>query len=284
MGTTGQGHRLEVSLDRVRGILLGLYAGDRNGGPIRMALELSEYLLACGSRFRPGDLMQRYVSWFLGEGFDTGPVAERVFKRVAEGVPPQEAVLMTHQALQMRTAGCNPAHRVAPLAMSAYLPDDELPVLACQEAKLTHWDPLAGRVSAAVVVLCRALVRGEEWDTCLHKASKHCDVLIQGGGESRTVPRLSPCGFAPEVLRAAAFFAGSSRDLETALARSVDFAGPANYCPVLVGAIGGARWGASRIPQAWLTRSPILQRVESVSDSLAATWRRFVEESARLQH
>lgn len=167
-----------------------------------------------------------------------------------------------------------PAHRAAPLAMSAHLPDEELPALARQEAKLTHWDPLAGNVSAAVVLLCRALVRGEEWDTCLLKAGKYCDVLNQGSWQGRAVPPISRSGLAPEVPRAAVLFVGTSPDLETALARSGEFAGPANYCPVLVGAIGGARWGASRIPQAWLKRGAILQRVESVADALAAPWRR----------
>jgi hypothetical protein len=34
-----------------------------------------------------------------------------------------------------------------------------------------------------------------------------------------------------------------------ALSESLSFAGPANYCPVLVGAIAGARWGASSVAE-----------------------------------
>lgn len=279
MGVKRTQQPFAVTSDRVRGILLGLYAGDRNGGPIRMALELAEYLLACGRRFRTEELLQRYVSWLLREGFDTGPVAQRVFTLISRGVAPQEAVLMTHHELHGRTAGCNPAHRVAPLGMSAHLPDDELPMLAFQEARLTHRDPLAGKVAAAVVVLCRALVRGERWDLCLRKASRHCDVVSPEAWEGGTEPRLSPSGFAPEVLQAAVFFVGTCRDLETALARSLAFAGPANYCPVLVGAIAGARWGASRIPPSCLRTSPILRRVELAADALSASWRASPGES-----
>ncbi len=36
--------------DRAEGILLGLAAGDRNGGPIRMAVRLAESLGECGLR------------------------------------------------------------------------------------------------------------------------------------------------------------------------------------------------------------------------------------------
>jgi len=32
-----------------------------------------------------------------------------------------------------------------------------------------------------------------------------------------------------------------------AIRTSIKFAGPANYCPVLVGALAGARWGANTI-------------------------------------
>lgn len=273
MQTDGEGKPVGGLSDRVRGILVGLYAGDRNGGPVRMALELAEYLLACGRTFRPRELLDRYVSWFVREGFDTGPVADRVFRRIACGVAPQEAVLLTHYELAMRTAGCNPAHRAAPLAMSAHLLDEELAELARQEAKLTHWDPVAGMVSAAVVVLCRALVRGEGWEESLRKAARHCDVLnrrLQSGGMEQPLDR---SGFAPEALWAAVCFVHQSGDPGAALARSIEFAGRANYCPVLAGAIAGARWGASQIPQALLRTGPILPRVEQAADALSLTWR-----------
>lgn len=265
--------------DRVRGILLGLCAGDRNGGPTRMALELAEYLLACGRSFRCEELLQRYVAWFLREGFDTGRVAERVFTRIGRGVAPEEAVLRTHWELQTRTAGCNPAHRAVPLAMSAHLPDEELAELACREARLTHWDPLAGRVSAAVVVLCRALVRGKAWEDCLALADSYCETRSGEAREAGSAPSISRGGFAPDVLKAAVFFVDTSPDPETALSRSLDFAGPANYCPVLVGAISGARWGASRIPAASPKQSAIWYRVQAAAESLAATWRQCAEAS-----
>src|SRR5262245_49257945 len=47
--------------------------------------------------------------------------------------------------------------------MAPYLPDEELVGCALREARLTHHQPLAGDVIAAVAVLCRALLRGEPW-------------------------------------------------------------------------------------------------------------------------
>ena len=79
-------------------------------------------------------------------------------------------------------------------------------------------------------------------------------------------------GFAPDVLRAALHFVGTSGYFAEALERSLVFAGPANYCPVLVGAIGGARWGASAIPQAALAHVDILPRVRATAEALASKW------------
>lgn len=272
MSLTRKENASPASPDRVRGILFGLCAGDQIGGPTRMALELAEYLLTCGRAFRPEELLERCVSWFVREGFDTGPVAERVFTLVARGTPYEQAVLQTHEERRRQTAGCNPAHRAVPLAMSAHLRDEELPALARQEAKLTHWDPLAGDVSAAVVVLCRALVRGEEWEAALRKAARCCSAWNGSLRSGAPDPPLSRTGFAPEVLRAAVFFVGDSSDPATALTRSFEFAGPANYRPVLVGAIAGARWGASHIPPSLLRSDPILARVHRAADALATTW------------
>jgi hypothetical protein len=49
--------------DRYRGVLLGLAAGDRNGGPIRMAVRLAESLLELG-RVDPQDIVGRHLRWW----------------------------------------------------------------------------------------------------------------------------------------------------------------------------------------------------------------------------
>jgi hypothetical protein len=106
------------------------------------------------------------------------------------------------------------------------------------EAGLTHHDPLAGEVAAAVNKLCRALIRAVCWDVALHQFGRFTDEDVPG----------SNGGFAPDVLRAAVYFVGTSPGFAEALQRSLAFAGPANYCPVLVGAIAGSRWVSPENP------------------------------------
>ena len=247
--------------DRCRGVVVGLAAGDRIGGPIRMALRLAESLVEKG-RLDPADVLDRYLAWWRQGAFDTGPVSARALAHMAAGMSVGDATAQVHYEFGGMTAGCNPAHRTPPLAMCAAVADDDLAGCALAEARLTHHDPLAGEVAAAATGLCRALVRGDGWGMALRHVSGFA--APDGPGSNG--------GFAPDVLRAALHFVGSSARFTEALARSLAFAGPSNYCPVLVGAVAGARWGASAVPPPALAHVEILPRVRAVADALAAGW------------
>lgn len=247
--------------DRCRAVLVGLAAGDRIGGPLRMAVRLAESLLDCGG-FNSADILNRYLAWWREGAFDTGPVSERTLALIAAGMPVQEATAQAHREFGGKTAGCNPAHRSPPLSMFAAIPDENLAACAMIEARLTHHDPLAGEIAAAVNKLCRALIRGDAWDNALQTCSTfpHQNELGNNGG------------YAPDVLRAALYFVDFSACFAEALERSLVFAGAANYCPVLVGATGGARWGASAIPPSYLAHVDILPRVGAAAEALAGGW------------
>ena len=222
---------------------------------------LAESLADCGG-FNPSDILERYLAWWREGAFDTGPVSDRAFALLATGMPVQEATAQVHREFGGKTAGCNPAHRSPPLAMLAAIGDDDLPGCAMAEARLTHHDPLAGEVAAAANKLCRALIRGDGWDVALRRCGRFA--VLEGPGNNG--------GFAPDVLRAALHIVGTSACFAGALERSLAFAGPSNYCPVLVGAIAGARWGASAVPPPALAHVEILPRVRAAADALAAGW------------
>src|SRR5580698_6966680 len=95
--------------DRARGVLIGLAAGDRIGGPIRMALRLAESVIE-QCRFNREDVVKRYLNWWEEEGYDAGRVAGRVFDLMADGVAGNEAVAIVHAECNGLTAGCNAAH------------------------------------------------------------------------------------------------------------------------------------------------------------------------------
>jgi len=219
-------------------ILTGIAAGDKHGGPTQMA-----ELLSCSLEhgFDLDDIGRRYLRWWKSGGFDTGPISAAVFELVEMGLSFAEASKQIHLEEAGLTAGCNPAHRIAPLALSS-LPDNELAQAAMDEAALTHYHPLAGDVAAAVALLCRHLLNGLSWSDALEKAGQGRMIETITALQTRKSTHLNAGGYAPDVLAAAVYFVGSSKNLKTALIRSGDFARVTNYCPVLVGAIGGARW------------------------------------------
>jgi len=172
------------------------------------------------------------------------------------------------------TAGVNSTHRVAPLAAAAFVPDDELEVAARLESALTHAHPLAGETAAAVATLCRRLIRGDSWDEALMQAAagKTLEVVLALQPALTTCEDLSEGGFAPQTLRAAVWYLHRSSHLAEALSASRAFAGPDNHCPVLVGAIGGARWGADAIPQEEVEGNPLGRELREVAESFSSGW------------
>lgn len=221
-------------------IMSGLMAGDRNGGPLAMARLLTRSLDAQRG-FDADDILRRYLTWWQDDGFDTGPIAARVFDLLNAGMANADAVVQVHREQGGHTAGCNPAHRIAPLAACPDVPDNQLAVAAKTEAALTHFDPLAGDVSAAVAILIRLLINGVSWASALEESAigrmKETQLAL-----TNQRGRHRPNGYAPDVLGAAVYFLETQPDFHSALSASILFAGPANYCPVLVGAVGAVRY------------------------------------------
>ena len=137
-----------------------------------MALELASSLCELGY-FSTEDILRRYMDWWQFEGFDAGFISPQVFSLIINGEPPSVAVSRVYEANGSRSAGCNPAHRSLPLAMTAIVADDQLAHVARQEAEITHLDPLAGDVAAATNILCRKLIRGTSWGDALAMAAVH---------------------------------------------------------------------------------------------------------------
>ena len=109
--------------DRIAGTLIGLAAGDRIGGPLQFALRLAESLLEHAGYDR-SDVFGRYLAWYRDGAFDTGPVADRVLSLANSGIAIDSAVAHVDRELEGHTAGCNPAHRIAPIAMALTIPDE----------------------------------------------------------------------------------------------------------------------------------------------------------------
>ncbi len=106
------------------GVLIGLTAGDRIGGPSQMALYLANSLYE-NKGFNLSDIGSKYLQWWEEDGYDSGPTAARIFSLVCKGESYSHAARVIHEETGGHTAGCNPVHRNLPLAMCGSISEDQ---------------------------------------------------------------------------------------------------------------------------------------------------------------
>jgi ADP-ribosyl-[dinitrogen reductase] hydrolase len=214
-----------------------LMCGDLNGGPTQMANILSDSL-ENRKGFDPDHVRMAYLNWWREDAFDTGPTFAIAMGELDRGTDPEEAIRIAHEKLGGNSGGCGPVHRAAaPLALCQHIPTRQLAETAIREARLTHYDSVAGDVLAAVALLIRYSIDGSGGGD-LARAGRGRLPVTQAALEGGSIQLMRPSGYAPDALQAAIYFLQSSTSLEEALERSIRFAGEENYCPVLVGAVG----------------------------------------------
>ena len=211
-------------------ILNGYFQGDKNGGPTELARILQKSL-STSNGFKKNDLVDRYYHWWKTDAFDTGPTFAMVFQNVSKGIPIEEASKEVDKQLNGATAGCGPAHRIAPIAGYKNIPTDRLVSIAREEAAITHYHPEAGNCSAIMALLCRYLIEGNSWYETKEIVSQNEDVKPTWNKIENA--NLNNGGYVFDVMNSAIYFL----DRENSLENSLTFAGPANYCPVIVGII-----------------------------------------------
>ena len=217
-------------MSNLKTILKGFKAGDKNGGPAELAKILSQSLIACDG-LNQNDLVKRYYHWWNTDAFDTGPTFAMVFQKVSQGILIEDASIQVNKALNGNTAGCGPAHRIAPLAAFKNIPTNKLVEYARQEARITHYHPDAGNCSGVMALLCRNLLEGYSWDESKDLVSKNDEVKTTWINIQNA--NLNNGGYVLDVMHSALHFL----DGKDALKGSLKFAGPANYCPVIVGIV-----------------------------------------------
>ena len=231
IGVVGEGKNfIKAKLTNKEIILEGYKLGDKNEGPTELAKILFKSLEA-NNGFNKIDLINRYHHWWNTGAFDTGPTFAMVFQKVTHGLSSEQASIQVHKELNGATAGCGPAHRIAPIASYKKIPTDRLLSIAIEEAAITHYHKDAGNCSAIMALLCRYLIEGNSWKESKEIVSQNED--LKSTWSKIESASLNNGGFVLDVMHSAFHFLDNKNSLENSLL----FAGPANYCPVIVGII-----------------------------------------------
>ena len=81
-----------------RRIIDGIADGDAIGGPVALA-EIVADSLRTNNGLNTTDITSRYLEWWRGGSFDTGPTFALVFKLIDDGMEPSVAVKAAHDTL-----------------------------------------------------------------------------------------------------------------------------------------------------------------------------------------
>jgi len=259
---------------------MGLCAGDRNGGPIRMALKIASSLIE-NRGFSRSDIINRYKNWYLGppfdpeKSFDTGETFQKIFRVFTAGGDIEKI------ANEVNSFGVNSCHRAIAIPCYYGFSNDEILNIVHQEGTITHTNDIAIQASKAYVSICRYLILGYSIEESLKKTQK-LQCITEWGlmnilrMETRELHQLSKDGNAIVTLEAALWFLIHTKDFTSALHESLEFAGSNNYCPVLVGAMAGSYYGFHAIQKEDYEHEIVIERVSQeslkISDLFAAEW------------
>jgi len=237
-----------------------------------MALALAESL-AARRGLDPGDLMDRFVSWWkAGEFACTGQCDDI-------GMTTQDALaryLVTGEPFagsdRPGTAGNGSLMRLAPVVLHALRDAAAARQLAATQSRTTHAAPEAVEACTLFAELLREAILGAPRAAVLAPRGWPGEPAIAGAarGRWRGRPRaaVQASGYVVHTLEAALWAVDSTDSFEAALVLAVNLGGDADTVGAVTGQLAGALYGMAGIPPRWLARLAWRDRLLAAADAL----------------
>lgn len=290
--------------DRYRGCLLGLAAGDALGAPVefinrdeialryglvremlgggwldtkpgeytddtQMTLAITRSIAELG-RIAPADIGTRFVQWMESMPKDIGNTTLQSLGYLAAGMPWDEAGARTAARKGDSGAGNGSIMRTAPIGLACRNDLEALIRQSIDISRITHADP---RCCWSCVALCQAIAAllGDT-DDVLAAATVGIEEpeVVATLEKAATIGRadVRSGGYVLHTL-GAAFWAFVNHDsFEDVVVAAVNLGGDADSSGAVAGALAGACYGASAIPERWLAVLQSRQELTDLADRL----------------
>jgi ADP-ribosyl-[dinitrogen reductase] hydrolase len=226
-----------------------------------MTRVLAESLLARGE-LDVDDVAGRYVAWLQTNPKDVGEITRLALKAWAKGNTLPAAALGAHRQVGGKSAGNGTIMRCAPIALRYLYDQRRLMDASRDEALITHFDPQAGTGSMAVNLLIHHLLHDMSIAEAVSSVAQRirrepraaCEVAhvletIRADVRSDSLPTTS---YVLDTLRSAVWALLAHTTYEEAVMAAVNLGGDTDTQGAVTGALAGARWGYSAIPERWL--------------------------------
>ncbi|WP_254831493.1 ADP-ribosylglycohydrolase family protein [Haloglomus salinum] len=296
--------------DRARGVLLGLACGDALGRPVEFETPASierdhgrvTEMLAHGTHGQPAgtvtddtdlalciarslrdregfdsaDVAERFVAWLDGGPFDIGVTTREAIGSLRNGTPPDEA---GKRVWERRSEGSNAGNgsvmRCAPHAL-AYHADDRLSRVSRESSAITHADPRCTWGCAALNRVLSALLDAAAPEAAVERALDgigDAPAALRdavAGATDRDPSLLSASGYVVHTLETGLHHGLTAPSAEEAIVRAVNMGDDADTVGAVTGAVAGARFGATALPERWLDHIDEAEALRSLADALLA--------------
>jgi ADP-ribosyl-[dinitrogen reductase] hydrolase len=216
-----------------------------------MAIALAESLAERGG-YDEDDVLARYLVWSRSSPKDIGATVSHALARARTPADARAAAAAYHERSGGHSAGNGSLMRTAPIAIRYRDDPGAIERISRAESSLTHHDPVAGDACAFLNLTIAALIRGRR-----PPASASLIGQIAGEAPGNTVAQLlgpvqREIGYVLTALRVAFWAAMRAQTFEQAVIDAANLGGDADTNAAVTGALAGARFGASAIPQRWL--------------------------------
>jgi poly(ADP-ribose) glycohydrolase ARH3 len=269
-----------MNIEKFIGCLIGLAIGDSLGASregardfreiseigrrytddTAMMIGVAESLIECGG-FNGANMAEKFIKNYEKEpwrGYGLGP--PKIFHMIKKGRNWDE--LLDRELFSEGSFGNGSAMRVAPIGLFYYDDLDELRAVAYKSSQITHSHPLAME-GAALQAYAVSLALREEKDfigklkdfvriDIYKRKIESIEYLLDKKHDRKSV--VKELGNGIEAVRSvptAIFSFPSNRSFRESLIYSVSLGGDADTIGAMTGAIAGAFYGSSAIPEEW---------------------------------
>lgn len=239
---------------------------------------LAEALLA-GNRLSLGDLGERLLRWALENGRGMGNLTRRVLRELDRGTPATEAARLVWEQDGRQPAGNGAVMRCAPVALRWRQQPQVLVKETLESAKATHYDPRCQWSAVAVNIALAHILEGRAPELSALAAALDrvgAPTAVTEAIRASEPERLEDLalddrhtmGYTLRAMQAGLWALMQPSDFAGVLVRVVNAGGDTDTNGAVAGAILGAKYGVTAIPQRWLDHIPQRERIEHLATRL----------------
>jgi ADP-ribosyl-[dinitrogen reductase] hydrolase len=227
--------------------------------------------------FAPTDVAERFVAWYEAGPIGMGRLTADAVRNLQEGVPWDDAGRRVWRSRpEGENAGNGSLMRCAPHAVAFADGPDRLVSVSRDSSAITHADPRCTAACAVLNATLAAILTGEvDGLEALSTGRSAVDEVpdeLAGALDAVPLPRdrCRTTAYVVDTLQTGLSVGLTADAAETGILEAVNLGGDTDTIGAVTGAVVGARFGASSLPERWLSVLDRATELRDLGERLAA--------------